>query len=494
MNDTSHPALEFDVIVIGSGPSGQKAAVQCAKAGQRAVILERDREVGGACVHQGTIPSKSLREQALRRATAAQLGAQSAVPPLPVNVTDIAMSELLGSVGDIVAAHDRYMSAQLARNGIQTMRGRARFLEPRCIALQAIDGTVQQLTAPRIIICSGSRPRAPEGIPVDHEHVLDSDSLLSMAWLPRSLLVLGGGVIACEYASTFATLGCLVLQADRTARPLTFMDSELVDYYLQYLGTHGGEFLPEARIKSLHYDAARGKVLSEFADGRVIETDKAFVALGRVANIEQLDLQAAGVALTPAGHVAVDENLQTSVQGIYAAGDVIGPPALASAAMEQGRRAACHALGIPLLSDALVEIPLPSGVYTIPEMSTVGLDETAARQRHGEIIVGRARFGEIARGQISGAPRGMLKLIADGYGRQVLGIQVVGDHATELVHIGQMALIAALDVDAFVDTVFNFPTLAEAYRVAALDVVRQRQALVGHSGAAATQRVRGIVG
>jgi NAD(P) transhydrogenase len=494
MNGAGGSPLEFDVIVVGSGPAGQKAAVQAAKAGKRVVIVEREREIGGACVHQGTIPSKALREQAMRRAIAAEFHARAGQSPAAIDLADVPLPDLLASVGDTVAAHDRYMTAQLGRNGIQTLRGRARFLDARCVDLQAIDGTHQQLTAPRTIICSGSRPRAPEGIPVDHEHVLDSDSLLSMAWLPRSLLVLGGGVIACEYASTFAALGCKVLQADRTPRPLTFMDGELVDYYLHHLNSNGGEYLPEVRIKSVAYQPTKGLVRSEFTDGRICETDKVFIALGRVANIEQLDLAAAGVTLTPAGHVSVDENLQTSAAGIYAAGDVIGPPALASSAMEQGRRAACHALGVPLHSEALSDMPLPSGIYTIPEMSTVGLDEAGARLSHGDILIGRARFGEIARGQICGSPRGMLKLISDGFGRRVLGVQVVGELATELVHVGQMALISQFDVDAFVDTVFNFPTLAEAYRVAALDIVGQRRALVGHSGTLGRQRALGVVG
>lgn len=482
MSGSSRPPLEFDVLVIGSGPAGQKAAVQAAKAGKRVVILEREREVGGACVHQGTIPSKSLREQAMRRAVAEKFRLGVGDDAEQRDLSEVPMPDLLASVGDTIAAHDRYMTAQLARNGIQTLRGRARFLDSRYVEMQAIDGTRQQITASRIIICTGSRPRAPEGIPVDHEHILDSDSLLSMAWLPRSLLVLGGGVIACEYTSVFATLGCRVLQTDRTARPLTFIDGELVDYYLQHLNNHNSEYLPDTRIRAVRYEPARAMVRSEFADDRVIETDKVFVALGRVANVEQLELAAAGVSLTPAGHVAVDEFLQTTAPGIYAAGDVIGPPALASAAMEQGRRAACHALDIPLAADVLGAAPLPSGIYTIPEMSTVGLDEAAARQSFGDVLVGRARFGEIARGQISGSPRGMLKLVADNQGRKVLGVQVVGDNATELVHIGQMALLSSFDVDAFVDTVFNFPTLAEAYRVAALDIVSQRRALVGHSG------------
>jgi NAD(P) transhydrogenase len=449
----------YDVVVIGSGPAGQKAAIQAAKAGKRVAVIERDRQVGGSCVHTGTIPSKSLREHALRQRVRR------------VNLMEEPMQSLLDGVGKTIAAHDAYMAAQLERNGVALLRGRASFVGAHELAMRRMDGSMVPVRAPIVIIATGSRPRSPAHLGVDHEHVLDSDSILSLAYLPRSLLVLGGGVIASEYAATFAALGCKVTQADQHDRPLTFLDPELSQFYIDELKRNGGEYIPRADAVSTRWDGV-SQVRAEFKDGRVILADKVLVGLGRLANVDGLILGAAGIALTNRGHVQVDEHLQTTAKGVYAAGDVIGPPALASVSMEQGRRAACHALGLAVPSDPVSR--LPSGVYTIPEIATVGLDEDGARQQFGGAIVGRARFEEIARGQINGSQRGILKLVADAAGRRVVGVQIAGDGATELVHIGQLGLAAGLDVDAYTDNVFNFPTMAEAYRVAAFDIVKQR--------------------
>jgi NAD(P) transhydrogenase len=451
--------VNFDCVVIGSGPAGQKAAIQAAKAGKRVAVIERDRRVGGACVHTGTIPSKSLREHALRQRVR------------QVDLMNEPIQSLLDGVGATVAAHDAYMAAQLERNGITLLRGLARFVAPHEISMRRIDASEIAVHAPIIIIATGSRPRAPAHLTIDHEHVLDSDSILSLAYLPRSLLVLGGGVIASEYAATFAALGSKVTQADQLDRPLAFLDPELTAFYLDELRRSGGEYLPGAEALTTRWDGI-SEVHTEFRGGRTIAAEKVLVALGRIANVDGLGLDAAGVTLTRRGHVQVDETLQTTAAGVYAAGDVIGPPALASVSMEQGRRAACHALGLLVPSDPVSR--LPSGVYTIPEIATVGLDEAGARQQFGGAVVGRARFEEIARGQINGCQRGLLKLIADAGGRRVVGVQIAGDSATELVHIGQLGLAAELDVDAYVDNVFNFPTMAEAYRIAALDIVKQR--------------------
>jgi len=452
-------SAHYDVVVIGSGPAGQKAAIQAAKAGKKVAVIERDRRVGGSCVHTGTIPSKSLREHALRQRVRR------------VDLMDEPIQSLLDGVGVTVAAHDAYMSAQLERNHVELLRGRASFNVPHELAMTRIDGSQITIRAPIIIIATGSRPRSPAHLAVDHEHVLDSDSILSLAYLPRSLLVLGGGVIGSEYAATFAALGCKVTQADQFDQPLAFLDPELTSFYLEELRKNGGEYIPAATAISTRWDGV-SQVRTEFKDGRVHLSDKVLVALGRLANVDGLKLDAAGIALTSRGHVQVDENLQTTAAGVYAAGDVIGPPALASVSMEQGRRAACHALGLLVRPESVST--LPSGVYTIPEIATVGLDEHGARRQFGGAIVGRARFEEIARGQINGSQRGLLKLIADPGGRRVVGVQIAGDGATELVHIGQLGLAAELDVDAYVDNVFNFPTMAEAYRIAAFDIVKQR--------------------
>ena len=449
----------FDVVVIGSGPAGQKAAIQAAKAGKHVAVIERDRRVGGSCVHTGTIPSKSLREHAMRQRVR------------HVDLMDEPIQSLLDGVGATIAAHDVYMAAQLERNHVTLLRGRASFVAPHELAMRRIDGSQIIVRAPVIIIATGSRPRTPPHLAVDHEHVLDSDSILSLAYLPRSLLVLGGGVIGSEYASMFAALGCKVTHADPQDRPLSFLDPELTSFYVEELQRNGGEYIPRAQALSTKWDGI-SQVRTEFKDGRNVIADKVLVALGRIANVDELCLDAAGVGLTNRGHIQVDDTLKTTANGVYAAGDVIGPPALASVSMEQGRRAACHALGLLVPSDPVSR--LPSGVYTIPEIATVGLDEDGARRHFGGAIVGRARFEEIARGQINGCQRGLLKLVADPGGRRVLGVQIAGDGATELVHIGQLGLAAELDVDAYVDNVFNFPTMAEAYRIAAFDIVKQR--------------------
>jgi NAD(P) transhydrogenase len=451
--------LNWDVLVIGSGPAGQKAAIQSAKAGKRVAIVERDRHVGGACVHTGTIPSKSLRQHALRQRVHR------------VDLSEAPIKYLLDGVGATIAAHDAYMAAQLERNNITLLRGRASFVAAHEIRMERIDGTSSTLRAPIVVIASGSRPRSPAHLHIDHAHVLDSDSILSLAYLPRSLLVIGGGVIASEYAAMFAALGCKVIQADQLDQPLAFLDPELTAFYLEELRRNGGEYIPGAAAVSARWDGV-SQVRTEFKDGRTISADKVLVALGRRANVDGLNLQAAGISLTEKGHVRVDENLETAARGVYAAGDVIGPPSLASVSMEQGRRAASHALGLLVPSDPVSR--LPSGVYTIPEIATVGLDEHGARRHFGGALVGRARFEEVARGQIDGSLRGLLKLIADPAGRRVVGVQIAGDGATELVHIGQLGLAAELDVDAYVENVFNFPTMAEAYRIAALDIVKQR--------------------
>jgi NAD(P) transhydrogenase len=272
-----------------------------------------------------------------------------------------------------------------------------------------------------------------------------------------------------------------VTQADQHDRPLAFLDPELTEFYVEELRRNGGEYIPRADAFATKWDGI-SQVRTELKDGRSILSDKVLVALGRIANIDGLKLDAAGIALTSRGHIQVDDNLKTTADGVYAAGDVVGPPALASVSMEQGRRAACHALGLLVPSDPVSR--LPSGVYTIPEIATVGLDEEGARRHFGGAIVGRARFEEIARGQINGCQRGILKLVADPGGRRVVGVQIAGDSATELVHIGQLGLAAELDVDAYVDNVFNVPTMAEAYRIAAFDIVKQRGRVSGSEMAA----------
>ncbi len=455
----------YDIIVIGAGPAGQKAAVQGAKAGQRVALIERERGIGGSCVYRGTIPSKTLRESALHLDRLKRAG-----EALQFNLKpDTQIATLLSRLEQVVQAHDSFMSKQLRRNGISLLHGRARFVDAHTIEMQTVDGASQLFTAGTIVVATGSRPRNPKEIPVDHEQILDSDSLLSMLYLPQSLAVIGGGVIGCEYASIFALLGVEVTLIDRAPYPLQFMDKELVEQFVKGLENYGSHYLGESEIAEVRWDGV-AHVVTTLKSGTIIKSEKMLVALGRQANIEDLDLEAAGLSLSDKGLIPVNQSCQTNMEHIYAVGDMVSGPALASKAMEQGRRAVRHALNLPV-GDAASTIPL--GIYTIPEMASIGLDEMGARERYKDPLIGRAKFEEIARAQISGAGQGLLKMIADPAGERLLGVQVVGDSATELVHLGQLALQNGATVESFIDNVFNFPTYAEAYRIAALDILGQ---------------------
>lgn len=416
-------ATHYDIMVIGSGPAGQKAAIQGAKAGKRVAVIEREPGVGGGCVYRGTIPSKTLRESALQleRTKQSSTTLDVRVPP------NIPVASLMRRVDDVVKAHGLYMENQLKRNGISFFHGRAKFCSPTLIEMLSIDGITQLITADTIVIATGSRPRAPAGIPIDHENILDSDSILSMIYLPRSLTVLGGGVVASEYASIFSALGVHVTLVDRAERPLQFLDEELVRMFVQSFEQGGGRYCAGQAIKDVRWDGI-SQVVTTLQNGQVITSDKMLVAVGRQPNLEDLNLGATGLTLTEKGTLAVNEHCQTALPHIYGVGDLLGPPGLASSAMEQGRRAVCHALGLPEGRSS----DIPIGIYTIPEMASIGLDEAAARTRYREVLVGRARFDEIARGQISGICNGLLKLVADPTGEYLLGVQIVGEGATEV--------------------------------------------------------------
>jgi len=456
----------FDVIVIGSGPAGQKAAVQAAKAGKKVALVERDQWLGGACVHRGTIPSKTLRENALRvkkmRENAALCSFELA--------EDTEMSTLIDRLNRVLKAHDGFMVNQIERNHIERIHGRAKFLSPTELEVTKVRGEPELISADSFVVASGSIPRKPDNIPVDHENIFDSDSILTMLYLPRSLTVLGGGVIASEYASIFQALGVKVTMIDRYPLPLGFMDADLTKKFVDSFQEMGGTWLGEKNVESVEWDGL-SQVVTTCDDGTVIKSAKLLCAAGRMANVKDLEIENAGLQLTEQGNISVNELLQTHVSHIYAAGDVIGPPSLASASMEQGRRASCNALGIEV---GPMSKMIPSGIYGIPELSAVGMTEQQASKDFGEVMVGRAHFEEISRGQINGIRDGMLKIICDAKGEKILGVQIVGEGATELIHIGQMAMLSDANVDIFVESIFNFPTLAEAYRVAALAIIGQR--------------------
>ncbi|MCC7140803.1 MAG: Si-specific NAD(P)(+) transhydrogenase [Candidatus Eisenbacteria bacterium] len=460
---TQHGKDWYDFVVIGSGPAGQKAAVEAAKAGRRVLVIEQDRSVGGICVHRGTIPSKALREttQVLRRY---QERLRDDHPDRAKGATSL--NELMDRVGGVIDAHVRYMSKQLEANQVEVAHGRGKLVGQHEVEILAPRGDRRRVQAEWIVIAAGSKPRRPNNVPIDHEHILDSDSILSMTYLPESLVVLGGGVIASEYGSIFAALGVRVTMIDHAPRPLSFMDPELTERFLQRFATYSGTYIGNDAAAAVEWNGFDSVSVTTEA-GVQLKAEKLFSALGRVAAVDRLGIESVGLEPNSRGHLAVNDHCQTSVHNIYAVGDVIGPPSLASSSAEQGRRAVLHALGAP---EGPPPHLIPVGIYSIPEMASVGLTEEEARKQNGEVVVGRAQFDELARAQISGETDGLLKLVADGTTGRILGVHIVGEGSTELVHVGQMGLLSGCSVDVFTDHIFNFPTLAEGYRTAALEI------------------------
>ncbi|MCM8537428.1 MAG: Si-specific NAD(P)(+) transhydrogenase [Lentisphaeraceae bacterium] len=454
-------SFDYDFIVIGSGPGGHNAAINASKNGQSVAIIEKEREIGGACVHQGTIPSKTLRETAsnLSRFTKS---ANSFEFSLNENVQ---VESLMNRKVQVRKAHVKYMENQL--DDVDSFRGKGTFIDDHTIEIKDLKGNTKQISGKYIIIATGSRPRDPENIPTDHEHILDSDSILSMIYLPSSITVLGGGVISCEYATIFSVLGVKVTIIDTADRPLRFLDPQITDKFIESFENENGTYLGERKIESVEWDGV-SEVITKLEGGEVIKSQKMLVALGRLANVEILNPTKVGVTLTPRNQIIVNENYQTEVPHIYAVGDVIGFPALASTSMEQGRRAIAHALNLDM-GTPFENVPM--GIYTIPEISCIGLAESEAREKHGNgIIIGYANFDEVARGQISGISDGLLKIICAEDGQTILGVHIIGEGSTELIHVAQMAILGGLPLNTFIENVMNFPTLAEAYRVAAMDV------------------------
>ena len=450
----------FDFVVIGSGPGGQKAAIRAAKCGKRVALVEQDRRLGGACVHHGTIPSKALREVAYRTIRKRREDSDVAAGPL-----ELELATLLTEVDQIVSSYSSTIRDQMERNGVEIVHGRGRFVGPNEIGIRRRNGEDEVLNTGHVIIATGSRPRHPDGITVDHEHVLDADSILKLAYLPRTMVVLGAGVIACEYASIFSSLGVDVTIIDRGDRPLAFVDEDLTAAFLNAFEAVGGRYLARRSVEEVRFDGV-STVEVELGDGNVVRGEKVFVALGRSGCLESLDLAAAGLAATQRGTLEVDSSGATAVPHVYGVGDVAGPPALATSAMEQGRRAVLAALDLPFGSFGQF---IPTGIYAIPEIASVGATETEAKEATPAAVVGRSRFQELARGQISDVGPGLLKIVADPMSRRILGVHCIGEGSADLVHVGQMAMIAGATVDDLIENVFNFPTLTESYRTAALD-------------------------
>ncbi len=458
----------FDMVVIGSGPAGQNAALEASARGAHVLLVEQEPQVGGACVEDGTIPSKTLHETAL---TLTAFQRRSGDIYKIIRDPELSITSLMKRLTEVVQAHQETTRRLLKQANVERAWGLAEFVSPHEIAISDIKGRRSQVTTDNIILANSARPRKLPNFAVDHENILDSDSILSMTYLPHSILILGGGVISCEYASTFAALGVKVTLLDEAPLPLGFLDPEIVDFFLMQFQANGGEFRGNSEIVSAAWDEI-SSVRVTLKTGEVLKADKAFVALGRVANLDTLAVEKAGLEVSGSGLLTVNEFYQTNVPHIYAAGDMVGSQAMASVAMEQGRRAACHALlGITNIEIGL----LPMGVYTIPEIATIGLTEQQAVRTVGNPIVARVHFSQVARAHIMASTSGQLKLVADARGDKLLGVQIAGDGATELVHLGQMAILGKMSVDTFANATFNSPTMAEAYRIAALEIIHARQ-------------------
>jgi len=386
-----------------------------------------------------------------------------------VTPSALKFSHVRGRLDRVIDSHVQALDLELAEAGVTRIHGAARFVSPHDLEVRNPAGLVRRLRADHVVIATGSRPRLPAEIPIDHEHILDSDSVLGLEYLPHSMVIMGGGIIACEYASIMATLGVLVTIVDRAPRPLGLVDADLAQGFVDAFEALGGRYLGGRTLARVQTDGI-SSTTSHLTSGEVLVAEKVLVALGRLPNTAGLELAAAGVTMADGGRIAVDHHGCTSAPHIYAVGDVVGPPALASCSMEQGRRAVLHALGQPELHAGG---GVPIGIFTVPELAAVGESEDAARRRLGDIVVGRADFSGLARAQIADEPAGFLKLVVDPSGERLLGVGIVGEGATELIHLGQLVLLGSGRVRELVDTIFNFPTMAEAYRVAALDVLGQ---------------------
>jgi NAD(P) transhydrogenase len=450
----------YDMLVIGSGPAGQKAAIQAAKLGKRVGVVEKKKVAGGICINIGTIPSKSLREAVLFLSGFRQRNLYGASYRVK---KDITLEDLVQRCDYVVKAEQEIIRNQLTRNHVDFITGTASFVEPQRILIRQ-EHESNEHTAEFIVLAVGTDPARPSNIPFDEESIIDSDGLVSLKHLPTSLTIVGGGVIGCEYACILATLGIPVVLVERRHRLLEFVDSEIAEA-LQYQMRNIGVTL---RLSEEVVSVAKGHdgmVVLTLRSGKQIRSPLLMYSAGRIGASSALMLDRAGLVADERGRLKVNEHFQTAVPHIYAVGDVVGFPALASTSMQQGRHAACHAFGVTC--ETLSHL-LPYGIYTIPEISMVGRSEDDLTREGIPYETGIARYREIARGQIIGDTIGMLKLLFHSDTRELLGVHVIGDGATELVHIGQAVIAHGGRLNYFIDAVFNYPTLAECYKVAAL--------------------------
>ncbi len=461
---------DYDMAVIGSGPAGQRAAVQSAKLGKRTVIIERHAEIGGVMVNTGTIPSKTLREAVMYLTGYRERGIYGESYSVK---QDIAMSDLTIRTNHVMQQEKDTLRHQLFRNRVELITASASFIDRHTIALDSVDGrSHRSITADNIVVAVGTTPTKPDGVEPDGKHILLSDDILNLPELPRTLAIVGAGVIGLEYGSIFATLGIRVTLIDRFPRLLNFVDGELIDTLVYHLRQNRVTLRLDEEVTWVEtFEDERGRhVRIWLLSGKKIVSDAALYSVGRTGATANLNLEAVGLKADERGRLSVNDCYQTDTPNIYAVGDVIGFPNLASTSGEQGRLAACHAFGMPANS---VPALFPYGIYTIPEMSMVGRTEEDLTEDVVPYEVGRAQYREIARGQIIGDDSGLLKLMFDTRDRKLLGVHIIGEGASELVHIGQAVLALGGTVDYFVETVFNYPTLAECYKTAALDGINR---------------------
>ena len=452
----------FDLVVIGSGPAGEKGAAQAAYFGKRVAVIESSPNLGGAGVNTGTVPSKTLRESALYFSGLRQRGLYGIDYSLREGLT---VGGFMHRKDAVVSAERLKIASNLAAHKIELVRGTARFADAHTVEAVDARGITRSLRGETILIATGSKPHRPPEIPFDDKSIFDSDSILAMDRIPKSMIVVGGGVIGCEYASIFTALGVDVTLVDGRERLLPFLDGEISELLRARLSDLGLTFCFQERPKATERVASG--VRMTLASGKVVEAETALFAAGRRGAVDGLRLERAGLSVNPRGNLDVNDHYQTHVQHIYAAGDVIGFPALASTSMEQGRLAMCHAFGFPYKQRLASQLPM--GIYTIPEISAVGETSESCEIKKISYAVGRAKYANNARGQIIGDSTGLLKLILRTDNRQLLGVQIFGESATELIHLGMAVLESGGAIDTFIDLVFNFPTLSELYKYAAYD-------------------------
>lgn len=454
---------DYEMIVIGTGPAGLRAAIAAAKAGKRTAIIEKKAVVGGVCINTGTIPSKSLREAILYLSGWRERSLYGMSYAVKQHIT---INDLLIRTDHVIHHEIDVIQAQLYRNGIDILRATAQFIDPHTLQLAMVDGTgMRTVSAEYIVIATGTEPTNPRDVPFDDHAIFSTDSILRLDAIPKTLVVVGAGVIGCEYASFFAALGSRVTLVDMRSRLLPFVDEEIIGALTYHLRMNRLTLRLGEKVKCIEL-LPSGQVHTVLESGKQIMSEKVLYSAGRTGATGSLKLEVAGLQAEPRGKITVNENYQTGVQHIYAVGDVIGFPALASTSMEQGRLAACHAFNIPSNS---IPALFPYGIYTIPEMSMVGKTEEALTNEGIPYEVGKAWYREIARGQIIGDEIGMLKLIFHRDTHQLLGVHAIGEGASELIHIGQAVMTFGGTLDYFINTVFNYPTLAETYKVAAFD-------------------------